>query len=475
MSAMRMDWFQQLTYSDPVCRVLHMKAPFAMCEVAFFAESSAVQQVARQKLNFNGKVQAVVFRQVVVFQSASDQASSNSQSVNRSTISRTSKTRSWLADAIDGSQRRDYGIGSLSSETVTPAQSPVVEQGNSSLQSSERQSRKNEGPQNGGGSSDSWSTVSGSRPPLTAEEEAEYASHVQDLLALEAKRDELEKQLGRTPTHQEWADYMGISVFLLYARQGRGRAAKRKMVESNILLVHFVAQQFHGRGLSHDDLCQQGVLGLLNSTEKFDSTRNTKFSSYAFFGVQNQMRIAAEKFGHALRIGQNVYANVSSLLRHKDDFLAQHGRQPTSDELEEVSKMSANKIRKVFQAMLPVKSLEQSEASSCESRVDGRNPHFLQLRDSSPTSHPWLCARDEERNSEVIKALSSLTSHQQQIMRLRFGLGGEPPLSRSEVALVLGISSVAVFTTEKRALERLRDLALEEGFMNYLNDSFWLK
>ena len=143
--------------------------------------SSAVQQVARQKLNFNGKVQAVVFRQVVVFQSASDQASSNSQSVNRSTISRTSKTRSWLADAIDGPQRRDYRIGNLSSETVTSAQSPVVEQGNSSLQSSERQSRKNEGPQNGGGSSDSWSTVSGSRPPLTAEEEAEYASHVQVL------------------------------------------------------------------------------------------------------------------------------------------------------------------------------------------------------------------------------------------------------------------------------------------------------
>lgn len=72
------------------------------------------------------------------------------------------------------------------------------------------------------------------------------------------------------------------------------------------------------------------------------------------------MRIAAEKFGHALRIGQKVYANVSSLLRHKDDFSAQHGRQPTSDELEKVSNMSANKIRKTFQIMSPVKSLEVS-------------------------------------------------------------------------------------------------------------------
>ena len=136
------------------------------------------------------------------------------------------------------------------------------------------------------------------------------------------------------------------------------------MVESNIMLVHSVAQQFHGRGLSHDDLCQQGVIGLLKSTEKFDSTRNTKFSSYAFFGVQNQMRIAVEKFGHALRIGQKVYANVSSLLRHKDDFLSQYGRQPTNDELEKVSKISTSKIRKAFQLMSPVKSLEGSGSYS---------------------------------------------------------------------------------------------------------------
>lgn len=444
------------------------------------ASISAAQQGARQKVSFNGRVQAsakfCLLRQVIAFQSASDQAASNLQSVRRATFSGTEKSQSCFADTVDGPRRKDYGVGNVSSDTVTPAQPPLVDQEKSTLQSSERQSRKNVGePQIGGGSSNSWSTVPGGRPPLTADEEAEYAVHVQDLLGLETKRDELEKQLGRTPTHQEWADYVGISVFLLYARQGRGRAAKRKMVESNIMLVHSVAQQFHGRGLSHDDLCQQGVIGLLKSTEKFDSTRKTKFSSYAFFGVQNQMRIAAEKFGHALRIGQNVYANVSSLLRHKDDFLAQHGRQPTNDELEKVSKMTANKIRKVLQIMSPVRSLEESEASSCESRIDGRNPSFLELRDNAPTSHPWLCARDEERNAEVIKALSSLTSHQQQIMRLRFGLGGEPPLPRSEIASVLGISSVAVFTTEKRALERLRDLALEEGFMNYLNDSFWLK
>ena len=116
-----------------------------------------------------------------------------------------------------------------------------------------------------------------------------------------------------------------------------------------------------------------------------------------------------------------------------------------------------------------------AEAKSCESRIDSRNLSFLQLKDNSPASDPWLCARDEEQKAEVIKALASLTPHQQHIMHLRYGLGGQPPLSRSEVASVLGVSSTAVLTTEKRALGKLRELVSEEGFLNYLNDSFWTK
>lgn len=272
---------------------------------------------------------------------------------------------------------------------------------------------------------------------------------------------------------QEWADAVGISVFALYARVGRGRASQRKMVEANTRLVHSVAQQFHGRGLSHDELCQQGYIGLLKSSEKFDRTRSTKFSSYAFFGVKNQMRIASEKFGRELRIGQTVYANISKLLGHKDDFVIEHGRQPTSDELKNIAKMSAKKIRETFRTMPFVKSLEASEAGSSESSIRGGKHYLQQLTDHSFTCNPWAFLRDGEQKTEVIRVLSSLTPHQQEVMHLRYGLGGHPPLLRSEVALVLGVSSTAVLCTEKRALDRLRELALEEGLLNYLNDSFW--
>jgi RNA polymerase primary sigma factor len=143
-------------------------------------------------------------------------------------------------------------------------------------------------------------------------------------------------------------------------RMGRGRAAKRKMVEANLRLVHSLAHQFHGQGLSHTELCQEGVLGLLKSTERFDCTRRTKFSSYAFFWVKEQMGGAVKKFGRALRMAQSVPRTVSLLLRHKDEFEQEHGRKPTLDELVEVSEVDAKRVQDVFRITVPVKSLDAS-------------------------------------------------------------------------------------------------------------------
>ncbi|XP_024399750.1 uncharacterized protein [Physcomitrium patens] len=438
----------------------------------------ALQRTVRRNVDFGGKLWTTrrypLCRQVVAFDSGSDQALSHDQSVRRSTLNDAQKCQGWYFGASDKFDKRGSSVKNLLSENATSAQSRLINHEIASSPFSGKRSGVSEAEL--GTEARSLyprSRSAGGRPPLTDHEEAEYVSHVQDLLALEAKNVELEEQLGRVPTVQEWADAVGISVFALYARVGRGRASQRKMVEANTRLVHSVAQQFHGRGLSHDELCQQGYIGLLKSSEKFDRTRSTKFSSYAFFGVKNQMRIASEKFGRELRIGQTVYANISKLLGHKDDFVIEHGRQPTSDELKNIAKMSAKKIRETFRTMPFVKSLEASEAGSSESSIRGGKHYLQQLTDHSFTCNPWAFLRDGEQKTEVIRVLSSLTPHQQEVMHLRYGLGGHPPLLRSEVALVLGVSSTAVLCTEKRALDRLRELALEEGLLNYLNDSFW--
>jgi hypothetical protein len=209
--------------------VLQLEVRFASCEVTVIVLncdlfvgmcSSAAQQGARQKVSFNGRVQAsakfCLLRQVIAFQSASDQAASNLQSVRSATFSGTEKSQSCFADTIDGPRRKDYGIGNLSSETVAPAQPPLVDQEKFTLQSSERQSRKNVGePQIGGGSSNSWSTVPGGRPPLTADEEAEYALHVQVLLPSTTSAGFLDRLFATYPSFWLSETYQ-LDLILLY-------------------------------------------------------------------------------------------------------------------------------------------------------------------------------------------------------------------------------------------------------------------
>ncbi|KAH9550914.1 hypothetical protein CY35_10G097000 [Sphagnum magellanicum] len=297
-----------------------------------------------------------------------------------------------------------------------------------------------------GASASSWSSIAGSRPPLTPEEEIAHALDIQDLLSLQEKRNELEKHIERIPTDQEWADSVGISLVKLYARVGKGRAAKRKMVAANLRLVESVARKFHGRGLSHWELCQEGAFGLLKSTEKFDGNRRTKFSSYAFFWIQERMAAAAKKFRHVLRIGRPVYQTASLILQQKD-------------------------IQDVLRITTPVKSLDVVIAS--EATGDGKNHDCRQLSDASPAVHPWLFMRESELRKEVVVALNSLKSREQQVMQLRYGLDGKPPLSRHEVSDLLGVTTQTIRTDEKGALEKLRLLSAEDGFQQYLSDNFW--
>lgn len=104
---------------------------------------------------------------------------------------------------------------------------------------------------------------------------------------------------------------------------------------------------------------------------------------------------------------------------------------------------------------------------------DGHNSSFRQLVDTTPSLQPWLCVRDVEQRKEVTRAIKTLKPQEQQIMHLRYGLGNKPPLSRSEVAKVLGVTYETIRNTEKGALKSLRESVTDDAFMDYLNDNLW--
>ena len=121
---------------------------------------------------------------------------------------------------------------------------------------------------------------------MRADEEIELARKIADLLEMERVYDALDEELDRAPTDQEWADAMEMKLSAFRRRLHGGRRAKDKMVQSNLRLVVSIAKKYMNRGLSFQDLIQEGSLGLIRAAEKFDHEKGYKFSTYATWWIR---------------------------------------------------------------------------------------------------------------------------------------------------------------------------------------------
>ncbi|KAJ7514433.1 hypothetical protein O6H91_23G043900 [Diphasiastrum complanatum] len=310
--------------------------------------------------------------------------------------------------------------------------------------------------------SGSWACTAGAREPLSKEEEVFFYTSVQDLIYLDSKKDELEKKLGRNVNTEEWAEHVGISIFRLYARIGHGRAAKRKMIAANLPLVDSVARKYHGKGLSHWELCQEGVWGLLKSAEKYDVSFKAKFSTYAFFWIQEKISSAARKFGRVLSVGRSLQRNAARILKHKEIFEEVNDREPTLDELALCSRMKKDRIHKVFNALRPSKSLKHTSSSTNSKRT------CMEFADVNSGYLQWQALRDEELKKEVGKAMHTLSPRERQVLELRYGLNGHLPQRRAQVALMMDLHYETTRMAEV-ALEKLRKFDLH----HYFTEDIW--
>ena len=116
---------------------------------------------------------------------------------------------------------------------------------------------------------------------LRPDEEIELARKIADLLQLEELATQYESEKGHFPSVREWAELIDMPLSKFRRRLLLGRRAKEKMVQSNLRLVVSIAKKYMNRGLSFQDLIQEGSLGLIRAAEKFDHEKGYKFSTYA--------------------------------------------------------------------------------------------------------------------------------------------------------------------------------------------------
>src|ERR671929_84669 len=235
--------------------------------------------------------------------------------------------------------------------------------------------------------------------------------------------------------------------------------AKDRMINSNLRLVVSVARKYQGHGLSLGDLVQEGMLGLIRATEKFDWRRGFKFSTYATLWIRQAIQRGLENSSRTIRLPVHIAQRERKINRTERELATKLGREPTEQELADAVELPVDQVIEIRKAARPLTSLDQPVGD------DGETAFGDLLASGAPNPEDEVVS--DAGTSAVQEAVNRLPERERDVVELRFGLGGREPTPLRETGRKLGISAERVRQIEEDALERLA----ESGDLASLRDA----
>ena len=233
----------------------------------------------------------------------------------------------------------------------------------------------------------------------------------------------------------------------LTKRVERGdKAAKERMINSNLRLVVSIARRYQGHGLPLGDLVQEGIIGLNRAVEKFDWRRGYKFSTYATWWIRQAVQRAVANQSKTIRVPVHVAERRQKLARAQARFQLQNARDATREELAELTGLPLLHVEEALDAADAPVSLNQ--------QLGDGDSEFGDLFADQSELDPAEAAGEMGKRDAVRQALDSLTEQQRRVVELRFGFAGEPR-SLEAIGKELGVTRERVRQLEGEALSRL--------------------
>ncbi|XP_042495833.1 RNA polymerase sigma factor sigD, chloroplastic isoform X2 [Macadamia integrifolia] len=296
---------------------------------------------------------------------------------------------------------------------------------------------------------------------LTSREEAEFSSHLREGARLEAARRRIGERGEGEPSSSQWARAVGMERRDLDKMLCRERESRERIILSYRRLISYIANNYKGKGLSLQDLIQEGSIGLLRGAERFDPEKGYKLSTYVYWWIKQAIIKAIANKSRVIRLPGSMSEKLAKIAEANNVLSTRLRRLPTYDEIADMVNISVSSVRLIWERNRPPISAQRTLA----------NQGSLTLQEiiSGPEeTRAEVMVSKQLMKQDLEKLLRTLDKREACVLGLYFGLNGETPRSCEEIGRLLKLSRERVRQINGIALTKLRQMSTIDSLRVYM-------
>ena len=235
------------------------------------------------------------------------------------------------------------------------------------------------------------------------------------------------------------------------------QGAKEHMIKANLRLVIAISKNYAHRGLALADLVEEGNIGLIRAVEGFDPAQGARFSTYASWWIKQAIKRTLINAVQPIHIPAYMVELIARYKQMQRKFEEEHGRQPSLSELSHTMGIAPKKLEIVKRAMKA-----RNAPTQAPTKDDGDTVDFSDLFQDNRTQDPESKVTDREDLGYILKLLDSIDQRDARVLRLRFGLEGQEPLTLKQIGETVGLTRERVRQIAEEALKKLQARLMDD-------------